>query len=66
MRRKSLYITAKITPFRVAECVSASDIENVTALKLLRNQPKDYDKKNMTRCCQGRARKKKLQTSNMN
>lgn len=46
--RKSLYITAKTTPFRVAESVSAPDIENVTAVKLLRNQPKDYDQKNMT------------------
>lgn len=61
-------ITAKTTPFRVAECVSAPDTENVTALKLLRKQPKDYDQKNMTNyiCFQGRARKKKLQTSNMN
>lgn len=48
MRRKSLYITAKTTPFRVAESVFATDIENVTALNLLRNQPKDYDQKNMT------------------
>lgn len=48
MQRKSLYITAKTTQFRVAECVSAPDIENVTALKLLRKQPKDYDQKNMT------------------
>lgn len=48
MRRKSLYITAKTTPFCVAECVSAPDIENVTSLKLLRNQSEDYDQKNMT------------------
>lgn len=41
-------ITDKTTPFRVAQCVFASVIENVTTLKRLRKQPKGYEQKNMT------------------
>lgn len=48
MRSKSLDITAKTTPFRVAQCVFAPDIENVTTLKRLRKQPRGYEQKNIT------------------